>query len=121
MVKFDSPTLDATFAALADPTRRQIVARLAERNDRSVNDLAEPLLDRMSLPGVRKHLRVLERAGLLTQHREGRVRRCRLEAEPLRNAYDWVGRYRAFWSGQLDALADYLEREGGFVDPPQPN
>lgn len=113
MVKFNDAMLDTTFAALADPTRRQIVSRLAERNDRSVNDLAEPFLDRMSLPGVSKHLRVLERAGLLTRERDGRIRRCHLESEPLHNAYDWVGRYRAFWTGQLDALAEYLEADVG--------
>ena len=119
MVKFNDAMLDTTFAALADPTRRQIVSRLAERNDRSVTELAEPFLDRMSLPGVSKHLRVLERAGLLTQERDGRVRRCHLEPEPLHRAYDWVGKYRAFWTGQLDALAEYLEGSGGSTHSPR--
>jgi len=107
--------MDRTFAALADPTRRAIVARMAEpaaqRDGLAVTDLAEPFLDRMSLPAVSKHLRVLERAGLLRQEKDGRVRRCSLAPEPLRSAYDWVGRYRRFWSERLDALADYLETQ----------
>ena len=74
-----------------------------------MTDLAQPFRGSMTLPAVSKHLRVLERAGLLRQQRDGRVRRCHLEPEPLRQASAWVERYRAFWSGQLDALADYLE------------
>lgn len=101
------PKLDATFAALADPTRRAILARLA-RGDSSVCELAKPF--DMSLPAVSKHLRVLERAGLLAQDREGRVRRCRLRAEPMRAAARWIDRYRKFWSDQLDALAEYVEQ-----------
>lgn len=105
--------LDAAFAALADPTRRAIVARMSQAppDGLSVNQLAAPFLRRMSLPAVSKHLRVLERAGLLRQQRDGRVRRCSLDAAPLRSAHDWVAEYRAFWSHQLDALADLLESE----------
>lgn len=105
MVKY-SEKLDVTFAALADPTRRAILARLA-RGDRSVGELAEPFA--VSLPAVSKHLRVLERAGLLTQDREGRVRRCRLRAGSMRSASEWIDRYRRYWSRQLDALAEYVE------------
>lgn len=108
--------MDRTFSALADPTRRAIVARMASdksAGDRgiAVTDLAEPFMGRMSLPAVSKHLRVLERAGLLRQERDGRVRRCVLDPEPLRQAAAWVDHYRKFWSDRLDALADYLENE----------
>ncbi len=105
MVK-NSARLDATFAALADPTRRAILARLA-RADASVGELAEPF--EVSLPAISKHLRVLERAGLLKQKRRGRVRRCRLRTAPLREAAAWVAFYQRFWSRKLDALANYLE------------
>ena len=114
MVKFNEaarPEMDRVFAALADATRRAIVERLAE-GDSSVNELAEPFLDTMSLPAVSKHLRVLERAGLLRQEKDGRVRRCHLEPEPLRQASEWVNRYRRFWSNQLDALAGFFESGG---------
>jgi DNA-binding transcriptional ArsR family regulator len=97
--------LDRTFAALADPTRRAILARLAT-GDAAISDLAHPFA--MSLPAVSKHLRVLERAGLATIRRDGRVRRCRLTADPLRGAARWVERYRRFWDAQLDQLARYL-------------
>jgi DNA-binding transcriptional ArsR family regulator len=106
MVNYERSRLDAVFAALADPTRRAILARLARR-EASVSELARPF--RMSLPGVHKHLRVLERAGLLTQTKRGRVRRCRLQANAMRNAARWIERYRRFWEQQFDALATYLE------------
>ena len=98
-------TLDATFAALADPTRRAILARLAS-GEASVNELAEPF--DMTLPGVSKHLKVLERAGLISRGRVAQSRPCRLEAAPLREAADWVERYRRFWEGSFDRLEDYL-------------
>ena len=109
-------TLDNTFAALSDPTRRAILARLAA-GEASVNELAEPF--EMSLPGVSKHLKVLERAGLISRSRVAQSRPCRLEAAPLREAADWVESYRRFWEGSLDRLEDYLqelqreEDEGG--------
>jgi DNA-binding transcriptional ArsR family regulator len=99
-------SLDAVFHALADPTRRGIVMRLAE-GEASVSELAEPF--DVSLPAVTKHLAVLERAGLLEHHKHGRVRRCRLIAEPLRVADDWLGTYRVFWERRLDSLADHLK------------
>lgn len=106
MVNYSSK-LDATFAALSDPTRRAILTRLA-RGDSSVGELARPFS--VSLPAVSKHLRVLQRAGLLTQDRQGRVRRCRLQAAPMRAADAWIQRYRRFWTRQLDALAEFVEQ-----------
>ncbi|MBI3024892.1 MAG: winged helix-turn-helix transcriptional regulator [Candidatus Tectomicrobia bacterium] len=111
------PALDATFAALADPTRRAILARLA-RGEASVTALAAPF--RVSLPAVSKHRRVLERAGLLARSREGRFHRLRLEAAPLREAGEWIAFYRRFWEGQLDALARYLEVTASEENPPPP-
>src|SRR5215472_15748562 len=107
MVKYSSRTLDRTFAALADPTRRQILAHLA-RADSRVTDLARP--HNMSLPAVSKHLRVLENAGLLRRRRYGRVHEMQLNAKPLRQAVEWVEEYRRFWEGSLDRLAVYLEK-----------
>jgi DNA-binding transcriptional ArsR family regulator len=97
----DQASLDATFAALADPTRRAILARLIER-DFAVGELAEPF--DMSLPAVSKHLRVLERAGLVRRERISRIVRCRLQAEPMRDAAKWLDMYQRFWTGRLDAL-----------------
>src|SRR5688572_33084177 len=97
--------LSATFSALADPTRRAILGRLA-RGERSVNELAEPF--DMSLPAVSKHLKVLERAGLIERGRHAQWRPARLEAGPLRDVADWIGYYRRFWEQSLDQLADYL-------------
>src|SRR5215468_7436274 len=107
MVKYSSRRLNRTFAALADPTRRQILAHLA-RGDRRVTDLARP--HAMSLPAVSKHLRVLEKAGLLRRRRYGRVHEMQLEAKPLKEAAEWVEEYRKFWEGSLGRLAAYLER-----------
>lgn len=106
MVKYSTAALDHTFAALSDPTRRAILARLAQ-GETSVGDLAEPF--RVSLPAISKHLRVLERAGLLKQEKDGRVRRCRLVAQPMKDAAQWIERYRRFWERQFDALAQYLK------------
>jgi DNA-binding transcriptional ArsR family regulator len=108
MVKYSSGILDTTFAALADPTRRRILAHLA-RGDKCVTHLAKP--HAMSLPAISKHLRVLEKAGLLRRKRYGRVHEMRLDAKPLREAARWVNEYRKFWQGSLDRLAEYLERE----------
>ena len=107
MVKYSPETLNRTFAALADPTRRRILAHLA-RGDRCVTDLARP--HAMSLPAVSKHLRVLEKAGLLRRRRYGRVHQLKLEAKPMQQAIGWIEEYRKFWEGSLDRLADYLER-----------
>lgn len=104
-----SNRLNAVFAALADPTRRAILGRLA-RGEMRVTALAAPF--KMSLPAVSKHLRVLERAGLLVREKDGRVRRCTLRAAPLRNAVEWLAHYQAFWTAQLDSLAVFLESNG---------
>jgi DNA-binding transcriptional ArsR family regulator len=98
--------LSATFAALADPTRRAILARLVS-GECSVTELAEPF--DMSLPAVSKHLRVLERAGLIAQRRDAQWRRCRIEAGPLKDVVDWAEHYRALWEGRIDRLDKYLQ------------
>ncbi|MBZ4397185.1 metalloregulator ArsR/SmtB family transcription factor [Myxococcus sp. MISCRS1] len=100
-----SDPLSATFAALADPTRRAILARLS-KGETSVTELAQPF--DMSLPAVTKHLKVLERAGLITRSREAQWRPCRLAPEPLKDATDWLEDYREFWEASLDRLEDYL-------------
>lgn len=105
MVKREQRSLDAVFAALADPTRRAIVARLAG-GETSVSELAAPF--DMSLVAVTKHLRVLEHAGLLDQRKQGRVRYCRLSPAPLRSADDWLARYRVFWQTRLESLAAHF-------------
>lgn len=97
--------LSATFAALADPTRRAILARLAD-GEATVNELAAPF--DMSLPAVSKHLKVLQRAGLIEQGRQAQWRPCRLEPEPLRDISDWVGQYRHIWEERFNRLDDYL-------------
>ena len=103
--------LSTTFAALADPTRGAILARLV-LGEVSVTELAEPLA--MSLPAVSKHLKVLERAGLITRSREAQWRPCRLDAGPLKDAADWLEHYRRFWEESFDRLDDYLgELRGG--------
>jgi len=99
--------LDATFAALADPTRRAILARLAS-GEASVNELAAPF--EMSQPAISKHLKVLERAGLISRGRDAQRRPRRLEAEPLAEATEWLERYREFWEGSLGRLGVYLAR-----------
>jgi len=99
--------LSTTFAALADPTRRAILARLSS-GECSVTDLAEPFS--MSLPAVSKHLRVLERAGLISRGREAQWRPCRLQAAPLRDVAEWAERYREIWEGRLDRLDSYLQQ-----------
>jgi DNA-binding transcriptional ArsR family regulator len=103
----NSDQLDQTFAALADPTRRAILARLAE-GESTVGDLARPF--EISRPAISKHLRVLERAGLVRRSRDGRLSRCGLDAAPMRKAAEWVEEYRQFWESQLDALARFLEQ-----------
>ena len=97
--------LSATFAALADPTRRAILARLAS-GELSVTELAEPF--EMSLPAVSKHLRVLERAGLIARRRDAQRRPCRIEAGPLEDIANWTERYRRLWEARLDRLDTYL-------------
>src|SRR6201995_3697448 len=99
--------LSATFSALADPTRRAILSRLA-KGESSVTELAKPF--DMSLPGISKHLKVLERAGLITRGREAQWRPCRLEAQRLKEVADWVDAYRQFWEQSLERLDVYLKQ-----------
>jgi DNA-binding transcriptional ArsR family regulator len=98
--------LTETFAALADPTRRAILARLAS-GETSVTELARPF--DMSMPAISRHLKVLERANLITRGREAQWRPCRLDAAPLKAASDWIGTYREFWEESFDRLDEYLQ------------
>ena len=107
MVYYSTATLDRTFAALADPTRRALLAQLSERESISVSELAKPF--KMSLPAVMKHLDVLGNAGLVTRSKSGRTVTVRLRPEPMREAMDWLRRYERFWSNSLDRLAVYAE------------
>src|SRR2546425_5042954 len=106
MTEAEADFLDRAFAALADPPRRAILARLA-LGEAGVTELAEPF--HMSLPAVSKHLKVLERAGLITRTREAQWRYCRLEPAPLKRVADWVGDYKRFWDESYERLDDYLE------------
>jgi DNA-binding transcriptional ArsR family regulator len=109
--------LSRTFAALADPTRRAILARLAT-GERSVTELAAP--HAMSLPAISKHLRVLERTGLIAQGRDAQWRPCRLKAKPLKEAADWIEDYRRFWEASFDRLDEYLQQLQAGAPPPEP-
>jgi len=109
MVYYSPARLDRTFAAIADPTRRALLARLSEKQSLSVSELASPLP--MSLPAVMKHLDVLADAGLVTREKTGRTVSCRLRAEPMRDANEWLNRYQKFWSERLDRLASFLEED----------
>ena len=109
--------LSTTLSALADPTRRAILARLAW-GEATVTELAEPFA--MSLPAVSKHLKVLQRAGLIARGREAQWRPCRLQPEPLKDIADWVEHYRRFWEESLDRLDDYL-KEVQAAEKPGPN
>lgn len=102
-----SDSLSQTFAALADPTRRAMLARLS-KGQANVSDLAQPFLKDMSLPAVTKHLKVLERAGLVTKTREAQWRPCTLNGAPMRDAVAWMEQYREFWEESLDRLGEYL-------------
>jgi DNA-binding transcriptional ArsR family regulator len=106
MVKCSSRLLDRTFAALADPTRRRILEHLAH-GDHCVTDLARPYA--MSLPAVSKHLRVLEKAGLVRRRRRGRVHSLHLQAAPMQQASQWIEEYRRFWEASFDRLDEYLK------------
>jgi DNA-binding transcriptional ArsR family regulator len=108
MVQYKDATLDRVFAALADPTRRQVLETLGGGGV-AVSELAEP--HGMSLPGFMKHLRVLEAAGLIARNKEGRVVSCELSAAPMRQAAAWMQRYEKFWTEKLDSLARYLYQQ----------
>ena len=108
MVKYQEAALDRTFQALADPTRRALLARLQTGEDISVSDLARPLP--MSLPAVMKHLDVLADAGLIAREKKGRIVSCRLQAAPMEDAMKWLIQYQRFWELSLERLAKFLER-----------
>jgi DNA-binding transcriptional ArsR family regulator len=114
MVNYQSNSLDRTFAALADPTRRALIARLGEQDGLSVSELAQPFP--VSLPAIMKHLDVLSDAGLIAREKTGRTVACRLTAAPMEQAMSWLNRYEKFWSAQLGRLAAFLEDESW---PPQ--
>lgn len=105
MVKRLPDSLDRTFPALSDPTRRRILEQLAD-GDQCVTEIAEP--HAISLPAISKHLTVLERAGLVRRHRRGRIHRLSLESKPMQEASDWMAGYRRFWEQRFDSLEDYL-------------
>jgi DNA-binding transcriptional ArsR family regulator len=109
MVKYVDQALDRTFAALADPTRRALLARLGKQDGISVSELAQPFS--MSLPAIMKHLDVLSDAGLIARAKTGRTVACRLSARPMEQAMDWLNRYQRFWSENLDRLAAFVEEE----------
>src|SRR5437764_10781101 len=109
MVKYGDKALDRTFAALADPTRRALLARLGGRESVSVSELAHPFA--MSLPAIMKHLDVLSDAGLIAREKTGRTVACRLTAKPMEQAMDWLNRYQRFWSDTLDRLAAFVEED----------
>jgi DNA-binding transcriptional ArsR family regulator len=109
MVNYRDQALDRTFAALADPTRRALLARLGKRDSLSVSELAQPFA--MSLPAVMKHLDVLSDAGLIARAKTGRIVACRLTAAPMEQALDWLSRYQRFWSENLDRLAAFVEED----------
>src|SRR4029077_10276526 len=109
MVKYQEDVLDRTFAALADPTRRALVARLGDRESLSVSELAQPFA--VSLPAIMKHLDVLSDAGLIAREKTGRTVSCRLTARPMEQAMDWLNRYARFWSDNLARLCAFVEED----------
>lgn len=109
MVKHQDTTLDRTFAALSDPTRRALIARLGAQQPLSISELARPF--EISLPAVMKHLDVLSDAGLVTRKKTGRTVACRLNAGPMEDAVNWLNRYQRFWSESLDRLAAFVEED----------
>jgi DNA-binding transcriptional ArsR family regulator len=119
MVKYSDARLDRTFAALSDPTRRALLARLIERESLSVSELAQPFS--MSLPAIMKHLDVLADAGLIAREKTGRTVACRLTAQPMEQAMNWLNRYAHFWTRNFDRLAVLLEEEEPWPKPPQPS
>ncbi|HZP69690.1 MAG TPA: metalloregulator ArsR/SmtB family transcription factor [Pseudolabrys sp.] len=118
MVYYLKPDLDRTFSALADPTRRALLARLSEKENLSISELAKPFP--MSLPAVMKHLDVLSDAGLVQREKSGRIVSCRLRAEPMREANDWLNRYQKFWTERFDRLAAFLEDDKWPPSQPSP-
>lgn len=119
MVNYQSPVLDRTFAALADPTRRALLARLDEQGGVSVSDLARPFP--VSLPAIMKHLDVLADAGLIARKKTGRTVTCQLKAEPMEQAMNWLAKYERYWTEQLDRLAAFVEDDSWQASPASPS
>jgi DNA-binding transcriptional ArsR family regulator len=119
MVNLQSPVLDRTFAALADPTRRALLARLDEQGGVSISDLARPFP--VSLPAIMKHLDVLSDAGLVTRKKVGRTVTCQLKAEPMEQAMNWLAKYERYWTEQLDRLAAFVENDSWPPSPASPS
>ena len=119
MVNYQSPVLDRTFAALADPTRRALLARLDEQGGVSVSDLARPFS--VSLPAIMKHLDVLSDAGLIARKKVGRTVTCQLKAEPMEQAMNWLAKYERYWTEQLDRLAAFVEDDSWQTSPASPS
>jgi DNA-binding transcriptional ArsR family regulator len=119
MVNYQADALNRVFAALADPTRRALVARLGETESLSVSELARPF--DVSLPAVMKHLDVLSDAGLIARSKTGRSVACRLTAGPMEEAMNWLNKYERFWSAQLDRLAAFLEEDDACLPKQPPN
>jgi DNA-binding transcriptional ArsR family regulator len=118
MVKYQDRILDRTFSALADPTRRALLAQLGKRKTVSVSELAKPFP--VSLPAIMKHLDVLSDAGLIARSKTGRIVACRLTAQPMEQAMEWLNRYQRFWSEQLDRLAAFVEEDSWPPNQAQP-
>ncbi|WP_453948601.1 ArsR/SmtB family transcription factor [Bradyrhizobium sp. USDA 377] len=118
MVKYQDEALDRTFAALSDPTRRALLARLGEQDGLSVSELAAPFP--VSLPAIMKHLDVLTDAGLIVREKTGRTVSCRLTAQPMEQAMNWLNRYAQFWSDKFDRLAAFVEEETWPAQPSTP-
>jgi DNA-binding transcriptional ArsR family regulator len=118
MVKYGEEALDRTFAALSDPTRRALLARLGKQDGISVSELAQPFA--MSLPAIMKHLDVLSDAGLIAREKTGRTVACRLTARPMEQAMEWLNRYQRFWSESLDRLAAFVEEDKWSSNQPLP-
>jgi DNA-binding transcriptional ArsR family regulator len=119
MVNYQAAALDRTFAALADPTRRALLARLDEENGVSVSELARPFP--VSLPAIMKHLDVLSDAGLIVRSKTGRTVTCQLTAEPMEQAMNWLAHYERYWTQQLDRLAAFLEEDSWPASPASPS
>ncbi len=119
MVNYQSTALDRTFAALADPTRRALLARLDAEDGVSVSELARPFP--VSLPAIMKHLDVLSDAGLIVRSKSGRTVTCQIKAEPMEQAMNWLAHYERYWTQQLDRLAAYLEEDSWPASPVSPS
>ncbi len=119
MVNYQSAVLDRTFAALADPTRRALLARLDEAQGLSVSELAQPFP--VSLPAIMKHLDVLSDAGLIERTKTGRTVTCQLKAAPMEQAMNWLAHYERYWTEQLDRLAAFLEEDSWQPSPASPS